>query len=121
MHPGENQPPVPHASTWFPQDKSNESAGARRRRNNTTDNTNNTGEDEDDEDDDEIEMVGSSSNLKCPLSMQVSSFPSDFVIRQSRISELISFREGIVIHVFVSELRYSTPQLLSLRTLEVGY
>ncbi|KAE9380231.1 hypothetical protein N431DRAFT_539897 [Stipitochalara longipes BDJ] len=67
LHPGENQPPVPHASTWFPDDNPRESAGARRRRNNTTDNTNNFDED----DDDEIEMIGTSTNLKCPLSLQI--------------------------------------------------
>jgi hypothetical protein len=63
LHPGENAPPVPHASTWFPEDNLNESAGSRRRRNNTTDNTNN--------DDDEIQMTGVTFNLKCPLTLQV--------------------------------------------------
>jgi hypothetical protein len=58
LHPGENQPPGPHASTWFPDDHTNEPAGARRRQNN-------------DSDDDEIEMVGTSTSLKCPLSLQV--------------------------------------------------
>lgn len=60
----ENAPPVPHASTWFPEDNPGQSASSRRRRNNTTDNTNN------DDDEDEIEMTGSTINLKCPLSLQ---------------------------------------------------
>jgi len=72
LHPGENQPPLPHARTWFPEENRHESAGTRRRRNNTTDNTNNSGDD-----DDEIEMVGMVTNLRCPLSLQVSPlFPS---------------------------------------------
>jgi E3 SUMO-protein ligase NSE2 len=65
LHPGENQPPVPHASTWFPEDNPKESAGTRRRRNNTTDNTHNAESSED-----EIEMTGVTFNMKCPLTLQ---------------------------------------------------
>jgi hypothetical protein len=70
LHPGYNQPPVPHASTWFPEEESNASAGARRRRNNTTDNTNN-----DDDSGDEIEMTGVTFNMKCPLTLQTFTEP----------------------------------------------
>lgn len=64
LHPGENQPPVPHANTWFPEDTANESAGARRRRNATTDHT------ENDDDEDEIQMTGVTFNSKCPITLQ---------------------------------------------------
>jgi len=90
LHPGENQPPVPHASTWFQEDNPKESAGARRRRNNTADNTDNA---DDDDDDDEIKMVGLSTNLKCPLSLQVSLFPYTFAVLQFESSEPGSFSE----------------------------
>jgi hypothetical protein len=101
LHPGENQPPVPHASTWFPEDNPKESAGARRRRNNTIDNTNNS-------DDDEIEMVGLSTNLKCPLSLQVSLFLYAFAILQSESSESGSLSE-LAMSICLASL---APQLL---------
>jgi hypothetical protein len=84
LHPGDNQPPVPHASTWFQEDNLKESAEARRRRNNTTDNANNS---DDDDDDDEIKMVGLSTNLRCPLSLQVGLFPYSFAVLQFGSSE----------------------------------
>lgn len=61
---GEDAPPVPHASTWFP-DEANSSA-SRRRRNNTTDNANNGDEDSDDE----IVIESATTNLKCCLTLR---------------------------------------------------
>jgi hypothetical protein len=64
MHPGDDAPPVPHASTWF---SGKESAGSRSRgpRNSTDDAIN-----ESDEEDDVI-IASATTNLKCPLTLQM--------------------------------------------------
>lgn len=64
MHPGEDAPPVPHASTWFTKD---EAPGSRnRRQKNSADDVN----DESDEED-EVIIASATTNLKCPLTLQM--------------------------------------------------
>ena len=64
MHPGDDSPPVPHASTWFSE---NEMAGSRNRRTrNSTDNANNESDEEDD-----VIIASATTNLKCPLTLQM--------------------------------------------------
>lgn len=68
QHPGENAPPMPHSSTWFPVEsenvRSNPAAARRRQLATQTDNTENG-----DEEEDEIQMTGVISSLKCPLTL----------------------------------------------------
>lgn len=67
LHPGDDAPPVPHPSTWFPTDPTDKAAGSRSRRlGNSTDNMNNAS----DEDDDVI-IASATTNLKCPLTLQM--------------------------------------------------
>ncbi|RDL37094.1 uncharacterized protein BP5553_04527 [Venustampulla echinocandica] len=67
QHPGPDAQPVPHASTWFPEDN-NASAtpgSRRRRRNNTTDNINN-----EDDDDDDVVIQRATTSLKDIFTLQ---------------------------------------------------
>jgi hypothetical protein len=64
MHPGENAPQVPHASTWFPE---TQTGGAQNKRARTsTDNANEESEEEDD-----VIIAGATKDLKCPLTLQM--------------------------------------------------
>lgn len=64
MHPGDDAPPVPHASTWFSE---NNMAGSRNRRpRNSTDGANGESDDEDD-----VIIASATTNLKCPLTLQM--------------------------------------------------
>lgn len=64
MYPGEDPPPVPHASTWFSE---NEMASSRSRRNrNSTEDANHESEEEDD-----VIIASATTNLKCPLTLQM--------------------------------------------------
>jgi E3 SUMO-protein ligase NSE2 len=69
QHPGDNAPPVPPASSWFPDEATsgNPSAARRRRLATQADNTENG---DDDDDDDDIQMTAVVSSLKCPLTLQ---------------------------------------------------
>jgi len=64
LHHGPDAPPVPHANTWFPEDNADRSSGSRRRRHG--DNTN-----DDDDDDDEVIIARATTNLKCPITLQM--------------------------------------------------
>lgn len=64
MHPGEDAPPVPHASTWFSE---TETLGPQTRRPRTS--TDDANEESDEEDD--VIIASATKNLKCPLTLQM--------------------------------------------------
>ncbi|RFU35111.1 hypothetical protein B7463_g1247, partial [Scytalidium lignicola] len=65
LHPGPEAPPVPHASTWFPNENGT-SPMARRRR---------LAADDPDEEEDDVVIAKATTNLKCPLTLQMFEVP----------------------------------------------
>ncbi|KAH8816213.1 zinc-finger of the MIZ type in Nse subunit-domain-containing protein [Xylogone sp. PMI_703] len=65
LNPGPEAPPVPHPSTWFP--KENESTPMARRRRLAADDA--------DDGEDEVVIARATTNLKCPLTLQMFEVP----------------------------------------------
>ena len=57
LHPGENAPPVPHASTWFPQPTTEATPGGTKKAQPAA------------ADDDDFEIASERINIKCPLTL----------------------------------------------------
>jgi hypothetical protein len=60
LHPGDNAPPLPKASKWFPQDPADSPSHA-----------NDPNEEEDEQSEEEIYILGGKTDYKCPLTLQV--------------------------------------------------
>lgn len=58
---GSDGTPVPHARTWFPEENEDSTSNSRRGRNSN----------DDDDEDDDIIIEGATTNIKCPLTLQV--------------------------------------------------
>lgn len=67
LHPGDDAPPLPRASKWFPQDRINTSNTLSRRQGEGSHDAN--GEDSE-ESDEEIYISRTKTDFKCPLSLQ---------------------------------------------------
>lgn len=108
IHPGDDAPPVPHASTWFPADEMGASRNGRHA--SSADKSNN--ESDQDEDDDDVIIASATTNLKCPLTLQIFVEPySNNVCKHSFEKEAIIayHRENGVAFVPSSQRRGARP------------
>lgn len=107
MHPEDDAPPVPHASTWFPDD------GRVSSRSKRLGGGGENAKSESEEDDDDVIIASATTNLKCPLTLQLFVEPySNNVCKHSFEKEaIISYhRDNAVAFIQASQRRGPRPQ-----------